>query len=252
MNPKECSNAPILEYTQAGSSVKLDREQGILHEVKILGLVSLNARTYAPEALKQAKNLYENAKVNVNHPKGRPESPRDYQDRLGNIQNVEFRESDGLYADFYFNPHHPLAEQLMWDAEHAPGNVGFSHNILARTSKNADGTLLVEEITSVRSVDLVADPATTNGLFESQNTASEAHGSTSEACGSTSEMQGPASEALQEELTAVRQSLAGLQRQFQAFLRGSHTVSEPVSRIPSGRLAEHPMTTEEFVRNICR
>ena len=157
---------PLLEYSQASASTHLDREHGILSGVKILGLVSLNARRYDPQALRRARKLYENAKVNVNHPKDSPQAPRDYQDRIGSIRNVQFREMDGLYADFHFNPRHPLAGQLMWDAEHSPENVGFSHNILARTRAQKDGTLLVEEITAVRSVDLVADPATTNGLFE--------------------------------------------------------------------------------------
>ena len=39
---------------------------------------------------------------------------------------------EGLFADFHFNPKHALAEQLLWDAEHAPENVGFSHNVEAR------------------------------------------------------------------------------------------------------------------------
>ncbi|MBP3695017.1 MAG: hypothetical protein J6J31_11375 [Thermoguttaceae bacterium] len=172
MNLALADPGPVLEYAQADASARLDRENAILHGVKILGFVSLNGRRYTEEALERAKVLYENAKVNVNHPKHSPQAPRDYQDRIGNIRNVCFRKNEGLYADFHFNPRHPLAEQLMWDAEHAPENVGFSHNILARTIPQKDGTLLVEEISLVRSVDLVADPATTQGLFESQETAS--------------------------------------------------------------------------------
>jgi hypothetical protein len=53
----------------------------------------------------------------------------------------------------------------VWDAEHAPQNVGMSHNVLARTSRDDEGTV-VEAITKVQSIDLVADPATTNGLYE--------------------------------------------------------------------------------------
>ena len=30
---------------------------------------------------------------------------------------------------------HALSEQLVWDAEHAPQNVGMSHNVLARTKR---------------------------------------------------------------------------------------------------------------------
>ena len=47
-----------------------------------------------------------------------------------------------------------------------PENVGFSHNVEAKTSRRAD-RVVVEAITRVQSVDLVADPATTRGLFES-------------------------------------------------------------------------------------
>jgi hypothetical protein len=65
----------------------------------------------------------------------------------------------------HFNPKHALAEQLAWDAEHNPRNVGFSHNVQAKLSRSEEGTV-VEEITRVQSVDLVADPAATEGLFE--------------------------------------------------------------------------------------
>ena len=75
--------------------------------------------------------------------------------------------AEGLFADFHFNPKHTLSEQLLWDAEHAPENVGFSHNVEARTARRGD-RVVVEAITRVQSVDLVADPATTRGLFESQ------------------------------------------------------------------------------------
>jgi hypothetical protein len=158
---------PIQEYCDSrGVPVRVDRESGVLRGVKILGLRSRNGRSYLPDALRQAAALYENAKVNVNHPKGHPASPRDYQDRLGQIRGVELRANEGLFGDLHFNPKHALAEQLVWDAEHAPENVGFSHNVEARTARRGE-EVIVEEITRVQSVDLVADPATTRGLFES-------------------------------------------------------------------------------------
>ncbi len=149
-----------------GVAVRVDRQAGVLRGVKILGLESRNGRSYRPEALAQAARLYEGAKVNVNHPKGGPYAPRDYQDRIGVIRNVAAR-GDGLYGDFHFNPKHALAEQLLWDAEHAPENVGFSHHVEARLARSGQGAI-VEEILRVQSVDLVADPATTRGLFEGQ------------------------------------------------------------------------------------
>ncbi len=164
------ATAPTTETLQEfagwhGPTVRVDGAAGVIRGVKILGLRSRNGRVYLPEALAQAAPLYEEAKVNLNHPKGHPARPRDYQDRIGAIRNVQLREGAGLFADFHFNPKHALAEQLAWDAEHAPGNVGFSHHVQARTARRGE-EVVVEAITRVESVDLVADPATTRGLFE--------------------------------------------------------------------------------------
>ncbi len=150
-----------------GVAMRVDRQAGVIRGAKILGLRSRNGRAYLPETLKQAATLYEDAKVNVNHPKGNPNAPRDYRDRIGVIRSVAVRPGEGLFADFHFNPKHALAEQLLWDAEHAPENVGFSHNVQARTARRGEN-VVVEAITKVQSVDLVADPATTRGLFESK------------------------------------------------------------------------------------
>ncbi len=151
--------------TSHGVEMRVDREHGVIRGVKLLGLESRNGRRYLPSALTQAVGLYEGAKVNVNHPKGHPLAARDYQDRLGSIRKVRVRDGEGLFGDLHFNPKHALAEQLVWDATHAPENVGFSHNVEARTSRH-DRQTVVETITKVQSVDLVADPATTRGLYE--------------------------------------------------------------------------------------
>lgn len=148
-----------------GVAVRVDRDRGVLSGVKLIGLQSRNGRHYRESALEQAKALYEEAKVNVNHSKEGPLTPRDYQDRLGVIRSVKFRKGEGLFGNLHFNPKHPLAEQLTWDAEHNPRNVGFSHNVLARLSRE-ENKVVVEQITQVQSVDLVADPAATRGLFE--------------------------------------------------------------------------------------
>lgn len=155
----------LLEYTDSrGATLAVDRETGVIRGVKILGAQSRNGRVYPHETLVKARELYEGAKVNVNHPKGSPTSPRDYQDRIGLIRNVSIAEG-GLFGDLHFNPRHGLAAQLEWDAQHAPENVGLSHNVTARTSQR-DQRTIVEAITRVVSVDLVADPASTHGLYE--------------------------------------------------------------------------------------
>ena len=160
-------NETLQEFVDSrGVEMRVDRQNGVIRGAKILGIHSRNGRTYLPEALIEAARLYEEAKVNVNHPKQSPLGARDYQDRIGVLSNVVARPEEGLFADFHFNPKHALAEQLIWDAEHMPRNVGFSHNVEARTVRRGD-QVVVEAITKVQSVDLVADPATTRGLFES-------------------------------------------------------------------------------------
>lgn len=159
----------IAEYSDSrGVALRVDKEASMIRGVKVLGAKSKNGRRYTESAISRAICMYEGAKVNVNHPAGSADSPRNYQDRFGVLKNVR-HEQEGVYADLQFNPKHPVAEQLLWDAEHSPENVGLSHNVMARTSRKGDETV-VEEIVKVQSVDLVADPATTRGLFEHEET----------------------------------------------------------------------------------
>lgn len=150
------------------SSMTNDSDSGLISGVKILGLTSRNGRVYPPDVLREAAPLYEGAKVNVNHvSKEAARLPRDYRDRIGTVTNVVFKENSGLFADFHYNPNHAQAKQLLWDAHNAPNNVGFSHCVEAVYHQENDLSV-IDKIVRVISVDLVADPATTNGLFESE------------------------------------------------------------------------------------
>lgn len=152
----------LLEFTTSrGLNLHVDGQKAVISGVKVLGTESANGRTYRPEALAAAVKLYEAKPVNIDHLDG---GRRSYRDRIGRLMNVRVG-PDGIYADLAVNPKHPLAEQLLWDAEHAPENVGLSHDARGRTVVR-DGRVIVEAIESVRSVDLVAEPATTRGLYE--------------------------------------------------------------------------------------
>jgi hypothetical protein len=152
---------------KASSSTKVDRNAGIIRNVKLIGFESKNRRRYPPEVLRKAVHLYEGAKVNVDHPERDPTQPRKYGERVGAIRNARFVEGKGLYGDFYYNPKHAMAEQIAWDAQNNPEALGFSHNALLRMGPTRDGFEQVEEILNIRSMDLVSDPATTSSLFES-------------------------------------------------------------------------------------
>ena len=141
-------------------------EAGLIRGVKLLGLSSKNNRRYSEQALAKAldSKIYEGATVYVDHPP-RGNQSRSYRDRFARIEAVR-QNKDGLFGDLRFNPRHPLAEQIVWDATHKTEGVGLSHNIVAGCRSDKSGEI-IEEITKVHSVDLVDNPATTRTLFES-------------------------------------------------------------------------------------
>lgn len=162
------TNIRITEALTA--SAKVDREKGVLRGVKLIGFESKNGRSYPPNVLKASVHLYEGAKVNIDHPEpNNPNRPRLYTERFGVIRSARFVEGSGIFGDLHFNPKHSCAEQFAWDAENNPSSLGFSHNasLISRTAN--DGKQVIEQIINIRSMDLVADPATTSSLFESEN-----------------------------------------------------------------------------------
>ncbi len=161
--PQTTANEILQEYADnRGVQLRVDRAAGIISGVKLLGTVSRKGRVYPKEVMAKALPMYEGMRVNIDHVD--PGQRRSLRDRIGLVKNVTLKE-DGLYGDFHFNPKHNLAEQIAWDAENAPQNLGFSHDTRGQ-SKQIGGRVVVESIDKVLSVDLVANPATTTGLFE--------------------------------------------------------------------------------------
>jgi hypothetical protein len=168
---------PVVERLQeyvnnAGVKPVVDRENGIIHGVKLLGLQSRNkgARhfAYPPSTHAKIVSVLEGAVSNVDHHDQSKGEKVSYRDRIGIFRNIR-PTADGSFGDFHFNPKHPVAEQLCWDAEHAPEKLGFSILGDGKINRNIPGKPVVEDIISIVSVDLVANPATTNGLFESED-----------------------------------------------------------------------------------
>ncbi len=159
----------LLESSISPAALRVDEESCTIFGVKVLGRLSRNNREYSPAALESARRLTEGMRVNVDHvEKG---ARRSYRDRLGVLKAARLQE-DGVYADLHYNPKHDLAEQLVWDAQHAPTSLGLSIDAEGRT-RTAKGKTLVESVDKVRSVDLVADPASVASLYESADTEEE-------------------------------------------------------------------------------
>ena len=93
-----------------GLALRVDRTVGVIRGIKVLGLHSRNGREYSPQALARAVSLYEGAKVNVNHPKGHPLAPRDYQERIGVVRNDWYQ--DRSYWVFVRKGLIPTSEQM--------------------------------------------------------------------------------------------------------------------------------------------
>jgi hypothetical protein len=172
LRDKGKSSGGMRESVQLLETVALGRPQktddGVLYGVKILGFESKNGRSYTPGALQKAAPLYEGQRVNVNHPAAKDAGKgREFEARIGEIRNVRFVPESGLYGDFHYLKTHPMAPRVQEAAERMPTAMGFSHNAEGRGSKR-NGRDVIESIERVLSVDLVGDPATTVGLFESE------------------------------------------------------------------------------------
>lgn len=177
-------------FDSRGRKLTVDREASTVSGVKLMGIESKNRRRFSAEALKNIFELSDGAKINVNHNSRDLSAPRDYGDRIGSVISRTL-ESDGIYGTIKINPKHPLAEQFFWDAENAPQNCGMSPVYAPhKTSRAKDGFLLVESVAKVSSIDLVADPATTNSLKESQGDNSMSEQLLAEALKAKSDLEG--------------------------------------------------------------
>lgn len=146
---------------------RVDRAKNRIHGMLLCGLESLNRRSYQQALSRpEAPTLYDGRPANSNHVED-GESVK-WEDRLGSWDSPRFVEGAGMFGDLAYNPKHPSAEALLWFAEHGPSMVGNSHrvNAIGRRDKGS-GHFNVEQIERVLSVDVVADPATTKGFFES-------------------------------------------------------------------------------------
>ena len=162
----------LQEQVFSGHPHKVDRENGVIHGVKVLGVKSKNGRTYSPKALASAARLYEGIEVNIDHPdRKNPGRERGIRESFGVLKNASVRD-DGVWADLHYVRSHDLAEQITERAERFPDKLGLSHNAAGPT-KGSGRNVIIEDVELVRSVDLVTRPATNDGLFESEDPENE-------------------------------------------------------------------------------
>lgn len=157
-----------------GLDTKVDRAAGVVRGVKVMGVQSVNRiqgkpTRYAEKAFKEAAALYNHRPVHLDHrPRNNPEAERSVTTLVGHLENITAR-PDGLYGDLHVLKDHPHAGIVFGLAERASrvgSGPGLSHD--AQGAGLVEGEeFVVSEIKSVRSVDIVAEPATTRSFFES-------------------------------------------------------------------------------------
>ena len=171
----------LCESRNDAAQVEVDETEGVIRGVKLLGRKSpnrpnrngrpisgvINGTYYSDDALNSGVDIFEGAKVRLNHPdRLNPNEERAVESDLGVIRNVR-RTTDGLRGDLYYNRAHPFAARLVEDVKRRLGQWGFSPNALG-VGRVHNGVYVVEELAHCRSIDLVSDPATTVNLWESK------------------------------------------------------------------------------------
>lgn len=165
--------------------LRVDEQAGVIFRVKVLGRFSRNhhglreaenGTEYSAGCMRAALALYEGAKVKANHPADRsaPGKERPVDDTFGVLRNCvvesDERGEPAVWADLHYLTSHPLAPRVVEDVRRGLGVYGLSHNAAAARERfdRAARRLVIEELATVRSVDLVDKPATNRNLWESE------------------------------------------------------------------------------------
>lgn len=151
-------------------STQVDKQNSSIKGVCMLRSESLNNRYYTPEALDSLVELAKEGPI-----KSFVDHDTFFQGQsvlklLGEFNNLR-RNEDAVFADlnvFKSSPGYGLLFEL---AENSKHSAGFSINARGQFSEEPDtqGREVVERIVAIRSCDFVGEPATTHGLFETED-----------------------------------------------------------------------------------
>lgn len=152
------------------AEAKFDEGLNLITDVMILGQRSKNNREYTAECMENAVGLYEGAKCFLNHVTSTESmsGARDVEKIAGRFEGCKFdRDRIQIRGNLKILNDDPAGNKVRVIAEQMPDVAGFSHNAQGKM-RHEKGTDFVDEITRVISVDLVSEPATTNGIHENE------------------------------------------------------------------------------------
>lgn len=165
---KRKTDVDLLEevFTE-GLAGNIDEENGILKNVKILGAVSKNGRTYSDAAQDDVVRLAEGIEVNVNHPPRNNADVERLQIEGWGVLKESRRASDGPRGDLHYLKSHPETPMIL-ERVRRGFPIGLSINAKGKTV-SSNGKTIVESVARMNSVDLVRRPGATKNLFESES-----------------------------------------------------------------------------------
>jgi len=157
----------LREFTNTvGVGAAVNRDTCTITGLKILGPESRNKRHYSESLRRSTAHLYEGVPAYFDHLK--PGAERSYADCFGHWSNIRAL-PEGTFGDLKYNPKHPMAEAVLHDIENGTKGVGCSPDHYGNGPVGRDGKRMVESITVVKSIDIVANPATNRSFSESTN-----------------------------------------------------------------------------------
>jgi hypothetical protein len=156
----------LTEHIQSPPA-RVDLTEGVIYGAKILGRISKNGREYSDKALHDGLRLYEGSVINIDHPDAKEgNKPRGFMEGLAVINKTYMKEGEP-YGDLHFIKAHPDTASILEWASRFPDKFGLSHNADGNEVSKG-GKRIVESLDRVISVDVVRNPATVKGLFESE------------------------------------------------------------------------------------
>lgn len=143
----------------------------MISNVTLGGRVSKNGRTYSDRALDDAVRLFSHAPFYLDHPTEAEmrerKGVRSVLDLAGEVVNPR-RVGDQVRGDLHVLEREPTASLVFALAEQMPHMAGNSLRARGTIRPGVGGQAdVVENLAEVFGVELVTDPATTAGLFES-------------------------------------------------------------------------------------
>lgn len=156
------------EQTRLDEQSRIDEDSGVVHNVKVLGRISRNNRVYESRALDDVAELADGTAVHLDHPaRGELQA----RDGIRSVTTLAARirrprrSGDEVRGDLELLDIEPNRSFIL-AAARAPGVAALSIRGQGDVKVDESGTQRVRRVKALSGVDLVAEGATADTLFE--------------------------------------------------------------------------------------